>query len=82
MMKANLLCVPQGVIREKGRERSGIGPGVVQPVQVRVSQTTSGHASLLAPLQGLVVFFFFNVEGTSDERETLDFDCDVYRNLL
>lgn len=64
-MKVNLLCVPQGVIGEKGRERSGIRPGVVQPVQVRVSQTTSGHASLLAPLQGL----FFDGEGTSDERE-------------
>lgn len=41
------------------------GPGVVQSVQVRVSQTTSGHASLLAPLQGL----FFDGEETSDERE-------------
>lgn len=65
MMKVNLLCVPQGVIGEKWRERGGIRPGVVQLVQVKVSQTTSGHVSLLTPLQGL----FFDGEGTSDERD-------------
>lgn len=41
------------------------GPGVVQPIQVKVSQTTSGHVSLLAPFQGLL----FDGEGSSDEKD-------------
>lgn len=46
-------------------------------MQVKVSQTTSGQISLMAPLQG-----FLLMERGLLMRETLNFDCDVYRNLL